>query len=167
MNTKIPISSPSAEAAPQALTIALPTATATRRFGERLGKKLRPGDILGLDGPLGAGKTSLVAGIARGLGAPAPATSPTFTLVNEYRGRLPLYHVDLYRLQGAGELAELGLWELAESGGVMAVEWLSRFPGALPGDRLQIEIAFGEPKGRTLTISARGPRSREILESLA
>jgi tRNA threonylcarbamoyladenosine biosynthesis protein TsaE len=153
--------------ADEELTIPLADADATRRLGRALGRLLQPGDVLGLDGALGAGKTCLVQGLARGLGVPAevPISSPTFTLVNEYRGRLPLYHADLYRLGDEGELRELGLWEAAEAGGALAVEWLSRFPRAAPRDRLEIEIDI-VGTGRSARLRAGGPRAAERLAEL-
>lgn len=151
-----------------ALRVHLASAAATGRFGARLGKLLQPGDLLGLEGPLGAGKTCLMAGLGRGLKVPGAVTSPTFTLVNQHIGRLVLHHADLYRLGSELELVELGLWEAAESGGVLAVEWLSRFPDALPPDRLELQLAFAvaPQRGRTLDISAHGPRSAERLLQL-
>lgn len=164
------------------MIIHLPTAAATQRLGQRLGALLQPGDVLGLDGPLGAGKTCLVQGLARGLGVPrsVAVSSPTFTLVNQYTGQhtgpgqpagaaaktLTLYHVDLYRLESARELDELGLWEAAESGGVMAVEWLSRFPQALPADRIELTLEIESSGGRSLSLQACGPRSAARLVAL-
>jgi tRNA threonylcarbamoyladenosine biosynthesis protein TsaE len=159
---------------PSSLELWLPTAAATTRLGVRLGRLLGPGDLLGLDGPLGAGKTALVAGIARGAGALDAVASPTFTLINSYRlapsrrqpAGMSLYHLDLYRLVDASELDELGLWELAESGGVLAVEWLSRFPAALPGDRLDVTLSLGPGRGRTIRIAAGGRRAAVRLDEL-
>lgn len=102
----------------------------TSAEGERLAACLGPGDVVLLHGELGAGKTAFVRGLARGLGAqPDAVSSPTFTLVQEYRGRTTLYHVDLYRLKPA-EVADLGLDELIESNGVVAIEWAERWPDA-------------------------------------
>jgi tRNA threonylcarbamoyladenosine biosynthesis protein TsaE len=150
------------------LQIRLASAAATGRFGALLGRLLKPGDLLGLEGPLGAGKTCLMAGLGRGLEVAGPVTSPTFTLVNQHAGRLLLHHADLYRLGSAVELLELGLWEAAESGGVLAVEWLSRFPDALPPDRLELSLSFAQApqRGRLLEVSAHGPRSAERLFEL-
>lgn len=167
------------------LVIALTTAAATQRLGRRLGEILQPGDALSLDGPLGAGKTCLVQGLARGLGVPpnVAVSSPTFTLVNQYvvtqgpqtstQGSVPsaarpwtLYHVDLYRLESARELDELGLWEAVESGGILAVEWLSRFPQALPEDRLALQLDPLPEGGRSLSLRSGGPRSRMRLAEL-
>ena len=99
----------------------------TAAAGERLAARIRPGDVVLLHGDLGAGKTAFVRGLARGFGAPADdVSSPTFTIIQEYRGRIPLHHVDLYRLQPA-EVGELGLDEMIESGGVVAIEWAERW----------------------------------------
>ena len=184
----VPSDRPVADEASQSLVVIhLKTAAATRRLGQRLGALLQPGDVLGLDGPLGAGKTCLVQGLARGLGVPpeVAVSSPTFTLVNQYVGRyrgqpgghasapvaaallpLTLYHVDLYRLESPRELDELGLWEAAESGGVMAVEWLARFPQALPADRLELTLDILPDGGRSLGLRPGGPRAAARLVAL-
>lgn len=162
--TPEPLSVPRPSSAP--LVVLLETAAATRQVGARLGRILEPGDILGLDGPLGAGKTCFMSGLARGLKVSGAVTSPTFTLVNQYAGRLPLFHADLYRLASEEELAELGLWELAEAGGVLAIEWLARFPDALPDDRLRLEFSILPVRGRRLTIRSGGVRSRARIEKL-
>lgn len=150
----------------EALVLDLPTAAATRRLGATLGKLAQPGDLIGLCGPLGAGKTCLTGGLAKGLGVRGAVTSPTFTLINEHAGRLRLYHVDLYRLTREEELVELGLAEAAESGGVMAVEWLSRFPKALSQDRLDIELSHTEGGKRRAVVTGGGPQSFERLAAL-
>src|ERR1051325_11702570 len=102
---------------------------AMQRLARRLGAELRAGDVIGLAGHLGAGKTVFVKGLADGLGVdPVRVSSPTFTLINEYRGgRLSLHHIDLYRLERASELTELGLWEIVGAEGVCAIEWIDRF----------------------------------------
>jgi tRNA threonylcarbamoyladenosine biosynthesis protein TsaE len=163
---KQPAQSSPVESSSRELRLELPTAAATRGVGQVLGRLVRPGDIVGLSGPLGAGKSCLASGLARGLGIHGAVPSPTFTLVNQYAGRLTLFHVDLYRLTDAAELAELGLWEAAESGGVLAVEWLSRFPSALPADRLELELTIGPGRSRTLTVRAGGERSAARLAEL-
>lgn len=151
------------------LEIELSTRRETRRFGARLASLLRPGDVLFLEGPLGAGKTFLVRAIARGLGVPErePITSPTFALVHEITsGRTALTHADLYRLSGPGELDELGLPEaLARSVGV--IEWGARFAGELARDGVVIEIAGrDEARGRRATITSRGARGEELVRDL-
>jgi tRNA threonylcarbamoyladenosine biosynthesis protein TsaE len=108
--------------------------------GEQLGASLRPGDVVLLTGQLGAGKTAFVRGLARGVGAaPDDVSSPTFTLIQEYRGgRATLHHVDLYRLQAA-EVADLGLDELVSGGGIVAIEWAERWDER-PADAIDVRI---------------------------
>jgi tRNA threonylcarbamoyladenosine biosynthesis protein TsaE len=126
----------------------------TQRHGERLGRLLQAGDVVALIGPLGAGKTAFVQGVARGLEVRSPRiASPTFTIVNEHAGRVPLYHVDLYRLVHADELVEIGLREYLGGAGVSVVEWFDRFPAEQPDERLEVRI---EPTGeRTRRLHAR------------
>lgn len=137
----------------------------TARLGEALGGCLSPGDTLGLVGDLGAGKTCFVQGLAAGLAVPAAArvTSPTFTLINEYRGgRITLHHVDLYRIERARELDELGLDELIGGGGALAIEWSDRF-SVLPADHLEVRLEVTGPETRRLRAVAGGPRSEALL----
>lgn len=154
---------------PDVLLLSLPRPAATQKLGRLLAAQCQGGDLIALQGPLGAGKTCLVGGIARGLGIAESITSPSFALLNQYRGRLSLYHVDLYRLHDAAELSELGLWEAAESGGLLVIEWLDRFPDAVPDDRLRVRLDFGSAgaSGRTAEICAAGPRSRARLLALS
>ena len=98
----------------------------TEVAGERLGRTLGPGDVVALTGELGAGKTCFVQGIARGVGVTTRPTSPTFVLVNEYRGRLPVHHVDAYRTNSVTELADLGLEEMIDGDAVTVIEWAER-----------------------------------------
>ncbi len=142
---------------------------ATWAAGQRLGELLAAGDTLGLIGDLGAGKTLFVQGIAAGLGVPPEVrvTSPTFTLINDYAGgRLRLHHADLYRIERAAELTQLGFEDLVGGDGVLAVEWSERF-SVLPADSLEIRIAIAADDLRTLTASGRGPRSRELVTAWA
>lgn len=140
----------------------------TRRLGRLLGEALQAGDVLLLDGPLGAGKTCLTQGLAEGLGIPRQTaiSSPSFTLVNQYMGRLPLAHADLYRLEHPEELSELGLWEAAETGSVVVIEWSSRFPDEMPHDHLALVIALRSPRTRELTLRASGPKAKTRLVEL-
>ncbi len=146
-------------------TIASHSEEATRALGERLGARLRAGDVVLLRGDLGSGKTRLAQGIGRGLGCPGPVNSPTFVLVNEHIGRERLFHADLYRIAGAADLSELGLWEEAERG-VLVVEWPDRAGGSLPEATLAIEIASGAGTGRDFHLRASGDRGRDILAGL-
>ena len=125
----------------------------TERAGERLGRQLAPGAVLLLYGELGAGKTAFVRGVARGVGAaPEDVSSPTFTIVREYAGaRATLYHVDLYRLEPA-EIDDLGLDDLIDSGGIVAIEWADRWPRR---PRAAIEVHLEHAGGNQRSIRVR------------
>ena len=141
------------------------TLAETQELGRRLGAAASAGDCVALIGDLGAGKTSFVQGIAAGLEIPAEVrvTSPTFTLVNIYRGgRVELVHCDLYRIENAAELVELGLDDLIGEA-VVCVEWADRFP-VLPADSLAIELSVTGEDSRELVASAGGPDSEALLE---
>jgi tRNA threonylcarbamoyladenosine biosynthesis protein TsaE len=142
-------------------------AAATQAIGERLGRLLAAGDVLGLLGPLGAGKTTFVQGLARGLDVPRErhVASPTFALVNEHPGRVPLVHADLYRIEDPRELPELGLSDAFDRAAV-AIEWLDRFPDAAPGDRLDIIIDFAPDGARRLELRPFGARAQGIADAL-
>ena len=143
------------------------TAADTQALAERLGRLLAAGDVLALLGPLGAGKTTFIQGLARGLEVPADrhVASPTFALVNEHPGRVPLLHADLYRIENERELPELGLTDAFDRAAV-AIEWLDRFPDAAPADRLEIAIAFAPGDARTLTLTPRGARAAALVDGL-
>ncbi|MCP4251266.1 MAG: tRNA (adenosine(37)-N6)-threonylcarbamoyltransferase complex ATPase subunit type 1 TsaE [bacterium] len=129
---------------------------ATRALGRRLGEALRGGEVIALIGPLGAGKTQLVKGIAAGNGAtdPSQVTSPTFTLVNEYPGRVDLYHLDAYRLSGGAELAALGLDEMMRDDAAVVIEWADRAEEVLPTDRLTVRLEATGAESRRLTFQS-------------
>ena len=130
----------------------------THRLGQLLGQSAENGDVLALDGPLGAGKTSLTQGLAAGLGVPGRVLSPTFAMVMVHEGgRLPLVHADLYRVGDPSELDELGWDEHIAGGGVVAVEWAGRFPGALPKDHLALRLD-GLGDSRDVVLESTGPR---------
>jgi tRNA threonylcarbamoyladenosine biosynthesis protein TsaE len=136
----------------------------TERLGTAFAPALRAGDVLALSGDLGAGKTRFVAGLARGLNPKAHVRSPSFTLVNEYAGALPLVHLDLYRL-GTGEVDALGLEEYAEQG-ALVVEWGERLPAHWLEDALALAFTAGEGDARTIEASLPAPgstRGRELL----
>lgn len=117
---------------------------ATLALARRMAELLRPGDVVLLEGELGSGKTSFARGIAEGLGVRERVTSPTFTLLREYEGRLPLYHLDAYRLEGPWDLYDLGLEEYLEGRGVLVVEWADRARGFFTGERLEVSLDFAE-----------------------
>ena len=112
----------------------------TEKEGERLGRALAPGAVVALFGGLGAGKTAFTRGLASGLGIEAFVSSPTFTIVNEYDGKVPLFHFDMYRLDSERELFDIGLDDYLERGGVCAVEWSEKVPGAFPPGAIVVKI---------------------------
>jgi|GEM_PF-430056 len=117
----------------------------TERFGRLLAKNAKPGTVFALSGDLGAGKTTLTQSIAKELGVSEPVTSPTFTLIQEYRdGRLPLYHFDVYRLESEEELADIGCEEYFYGKGVSVVEWADKAGSLIPADAVRIDLAYGE-----------------------
>ncbi len=140
------------------------SAEETRRIGRRLGRELVGGDVIGLVGELGSGKTCLVQGIARGLGVdPAiPITSPTFTLVGEYPGRVLLRHADFYRVESYARLEDAGFDDLLDSDAVLVVEWPERFPEALPAERLDLRISLASESQRCLHVEGKGARAAEL-----
>lgn len=127
----------------------------TEQFGAQLAATLAPGTVLAYTGGLGMGKTAFTRGLARGLGFSGRVTSPTFTLVNEYEGRMPLFHFDLYRINSSDELFDLGWDDYLDRGGVCAVEWSERIADALPPDTLYVNISrSGENDGwRVITVT--------------
>ena len=126
------------------------SAEETQALGARLGSLLGKGDVVACVGPLGAGKTCFLQGLARGLGVTAAVTSPTFVLVNQYRGRMTVYHVDAYRTGSLTELVDLGLEEMLHGEGVTIVEWADKLLPLLP------------PRTVTVTITGLGDEAREI-----
>ena len=130
----------------------------TETFGRRLADLLFPGAVVALVGPLGAGKTHLTRAIAVGLGVanPGQVTSPTFVLIQEYEGRLPIYHFDAYRLKTEAEFADLGVHEYFQGHGVCLVEWADKVPGCLPAELLTIKIVVTGEETRRLEIEGRG-----------
>ena len=113
----------------------------TEQIGEEFAASLHPGDVVAYFGDLGAGKTAFTRGLARGLGCAGRVTSPTFTIVNEYEGKIPLFHFDMYRLGDEEELFDIGWEDYLARGGVCAVEWSERITGALPEGTVSVRIA--------------------------
>lgn len=136
----------------------------TRGIAEKLGKFLDGGEVLLLNGAPGAGKTTFTQGLARGLGITQTVNSPTFTIVKEYEGRLPLYHVDAYRLED--ETEELGLEEYFEGEGVTVVEWAERIAVQLPAEFLEIHILPKGERERLLTFKPCGARYEQLLKEV-
>lgn len=130
------------------------SAAETRALGEQLARRLQPGDTVILEGELGAGKSELARGIARGLGVTETVTSPSFTILNVYEsGRCPLYHFDWYRLESEEELYELGMDEYLGGDGVAVVEWAERCPDAVPENRIRIRLEVTGEETRRIEIS--------------
>lgn len=126
----------------------------TERLGMTLGAQLRPGTVIAYEGDLGAGKTAFTRGLARGLGISEQVTSPTYTIVNEYEGRLPLFHFDMYRLTSSEDLFDIGWEDYLERGGVIAVEWSSRVADALEGAmEIRIRKDPAAENGRFISIT--------------
>ncbi len=139
----------------------------TDALGAILADAAEPGLVVGLVGPLGAGKTRLVRATATALGAdPSSVSSPTFVLIQEYLGRLPVYHFDTYRLRDVRAFADLGAEEYFSGDGVCFVEWADRVASELPRDLLRIEVSVLAPNARRFRISASGPVSRRVLAQL-
>ncbi|MBI3301803.1 MAG: tRNA (adenosine(37)-N6)-threonylcarbamoyltransferase complex ATPase subunit type 1 TsaE [Deltaproteobacteria bacterium] len=143
------------------------SAEETKAWGVRLARLLFPGAVIGLEGELGAGKTCFVKGLAAGLGIDEEeVSSPTFTLIAEhYRGRVPLYHIDLYRLEGA-EIEELGLDEYLFGQGVAAIEWFRFLPAGMVDEYLLVSLTFVNEEERVLTVTARGERYERVVQAL-
>jgi len=140
----------------------------TKSCGKKLAPLLEGGDIIGLRGELGAGKTCLVRGVAEGLGVGEKAwiRSPTFTLINEYHGRLPVYHIDLYRVSGHAEQEGLNLSEYLYGDGVCLVEWFEYLPADETEEFLEVNLTHAGAARRRLTFSAHGARYERVVEAL-
>ncbi len=151
----------------KSLIINSATPAATRRIGQTIGKELQPGDIILLAGPLGAGKTTLVQGMAKGLDVTGSVMSPTFVLMRELEGRVKLYHLDLYRLEKMPEITDLGLDDYLYGEGATVIEWADRAESLWPDDHLRIDLEYSGAKARKLKVTAHGKRYLEILERLA
>ncbi len=150
------------------ITLATASAAETRRLGEQCGSLLRTPLVICLIGDLGSGKTVFVQGLARGLDVPADyaVTSPSFTLINEYPGRLKLFHIDLYRLGTQADLDDLGLGEILNGEGVAAVEWADKLTGGGDAERLEIRFDFGDDDRRRLRMIAYGQAALILLKAL-
>jgi tRNA threonylcarbamoyladenosine biosynthesis protein TsaE len=137
----------------------------TQEIGARLAQFLQPGDIVLLEGELGAGKTTFTKGLARGLGIEGYVNSPTFTLVNEYAGHMPLYHMDCYRLENGQEAIAFGIEEYLYGDGVCVIEWYERIADILPAEWLKIRLAHAGDDERHLSFEASGARFDGLLEN--
>ena len=125
----------------------------TVALGIKIGRILKPNDVVCLTGELGAGKTTLIQGIAEGCGVKDYVTSPTFIIINEYQGRLPFFHFDLYRLNNAAEIADLGVVEYFTRGGVCVIEWAEKLDGLRPKEAREIKIEIVSENERKICVS--------------
>lgn len=157
------------EPAPPPLILRTTDPEQTRRIGGVIGRMARPGDVYLLSGPLGAGKTCLTQGLARGLGVDGYVRSPTFVLMTRHQGRLTLHHIDLYRIGGLAEAWDLGLDEQLFGGGVCVIEWAERAEELLPAEALWLELRYGDAGGdhREIAIESESARYDELLRELA
>ena len=142
------------------------SARQTGQFGARLGGLLAPGDLILLDGSVGAGKTTMAQGIARGLGISEPVISPSFTIVREYAGRLPLYHIDLYRLAPGSALESIGIEDYLYGDGAVVIEWPDRADALLPAEHLQVRLHVTGDTQRSIRLVPTGDRSSRLIEEL-
>jgi len=140
----------------------------TRALGKKIGRLLADGSVLALHGDLGSGKTVFVQGLADGLDVPDTCyvTSPTYTLINMYPGRLPLFHVDLYRLNELLDMEEIGLYDILREKNVTVIEWAERLEGDLPREHLSFEFTIISDKSRKISIMAHGADAGSILEKM-
>ncbi len=137
----------------------------TIRMGKNIGNLLLPGDVVALVGELGTGKTQLIKGLAAGVGGgkPADISSPSFTLIHEYGGKMRFNHVDLYRLESEKEVEELGLEECFQGEGITAIEWADKIPSLLPREILWINIHYVGKNTRSFEMIGKGKRYKEII----
>ncbi len=161
--------SPQEPLGPHVLDFVSHSAAQTHRLGVRLGRLLKPGDVLLFSGEFGAGKTTFIQGLAEGLGIQGPVTSPSFTLIWEHQadeehGCLRFYHVDLYRVRSVDEALGLGLEDCFYGSGVCAVEWAERLADAAPAEHLRVHLAFLSDTKRIVRMEPVGPRYVELLD---
>ena len=140
----------------------------TLRIGKSIGKLLLPGGVVALVGELGSGKTQFIKGMATGAGVGKPTyiSSPSFTLINEYPGRIPFYHIDLFRLEWEKEAEELGLEDYFQGEGITAIEWADKIPSLLPKEMLLIHIAYTGKNIRSIEIIAKGKRYLNLIDQI-
>ncbi|MFG6150400.1 tRNA (adenosine(37)-N6)-threonylcarbamoyltransferase complex ATPase subunit type 1 TsaE [Halobacillus sp. B23F22_1] len=137
----------------------------TKQFAEKLGELLQAGDVLTLEGDLGAGKTTFTKGLAKGLGVKRTVNSPTFTMIKEYSGRIPFYHMDVYRLEDSDE--DLGFEEFFNGEGVTVVEWAQFIEDYLPEERLELTVEYVNETSRKISAAARSPHFEQVCKEMS
>lgn len=148
----------------ESYTIHTRSAEETKEVAERLGALLEPNDLLTLEGDLGTGKTTFTKGLGSGLGITRTISSPTFTIVKEYEGRMPLYHLDVYRLEDSDE--DIGFDEYFEGEGVCVVEWAQYIEDYLPKERLDLHLSYNGEDHRTIQLTPHGERYERLCKEL-
>ncbi len=148
------------------LTIITKSPDETKNLGKEIGKLVKPGDLLAFYGELGAGKTCFIQGISWGLEVKDYVTSPSFTIINEYKGKIPIYHFDLFRLNNAEEILELGYEEYFYGEGLTVIEWAEKIEQLLPKEHLKIDIKFKDHYKRTISFIPQGRRFNNFLKEL-
>ncbi len=140
----------------------------TQDLGRKIGSLIQSATIIALSGDLGSGKTTLIQGISAGLDVPADyyITSPTYTLINQYPGRLPLFHVDLYRIENPESLHDIGLYDILQENAVIALEWAERLDRSTLTEYIFIEMEFVSDNSRKLTLTASGLKENDLLKRL-
>jgi len=140
----------------------------TIRLGKSIGSRLRAGDVVALVGELGAGKTQFIKGLATGagVGKPTYVSSPSFTLINEYPGRVPFYHIDLFRLECQEEAEGLGLEDYLHGGGITAIEWADKVPSLLPKEMLSIHLVVTGKNTRSIEMTGKGKRYLNLVDQI-
>ena len=149
------------------LTIITKSPEETKNLGKKVGKLAKLGDLLAFYGELGAGKTCFIQGISRGLKVKDYVTSPTFTIINEYQGKIPIFHFDLFRLNNAEEILELSYQEYFYGEGLTVIEWAEKIEQFLPKEHLKIDIKFKDRYQRTISFIPQGDRFNNFLEELS
>ena len=149
------------------LTIITKSPEDTQKLGKEISKLIKPGDLLAFYGELGAGKTCLIQGISQGLEVKDYVVSPSFTIINEYKGKIPVYHFDLFRLINIEEIIDLGYEEYFYGEGLSVIEWAKKIEKFLPKDHLKINIQFKSYYERTISLIPQGNRFRIFLKELA
>ena len=141
----------------------------TIRMGKRLGRLLEPGDVVALVGDLGTGKTQFIKGLAEGagVGKATYVSSPSFTLINEYQGRIPFYHIDLFRLESEKEVEGLGLEEYVPGHGITAIEWADKVSSLLPEELLWVHIHYTGKNARSIEIIPKGRRYEQLMKKMS
>jgi len=148
------------------LTIITKSPEETKNLGKEVSKLTKPGDLLAFYGELGAGKTCFIQGISQGLKVKDYVTSPSFTIINEYQGKIPIYHFDLFRLDNAEEILELGYKEYFYGEGLTVIEWAEKIEQLLTKEHLKIEIKFKDRYQRIISFIPQGDRFNKFLEEL-